>query len=1310
MEVVAGPSPPNATLTSEMPEASFTYTLLATSPGRYVVQATVLGELMGESITSACIGEITVLEAACNLSIRIEVNATALHVGQAVEVKAVIENTGSANMTNIRPIIACNATCKLELIEGPVPELIPQLPPGSTAEVKWVYKPTTPGEASFIAGAKATCLEQPYYSDVAATPAIKVEPTTPPPPPQPMGDLSCVGMQANSTSPSPGEPIKVTAEVKSTGLSTSFKALFTLGELPEGYKLGETRQSIEAGEVKQLWIELAFQNPGDYTIYVYIDPYNVIQEANEENNMCHITITVPPLETFPTPSPPPITTPPPFPTASPPPPTPLTPLPSPPQPPTPPPQPSAPFTSPPVEATSPQPREEAPPSEAEGGKISVRTAVIATAVAAGAAVAAYTAGKRRKPPAPVKVKACCLSYKFEKGGELEATLLSDREATVPYGGLLPLAVEAVDKDYLTVTCHEVDCLSGRVACQNSLRVPLPDSITCRWELVEGSGAMLPHSQHPPGRSTVSTGPVAVYVAPPPLHGAYKFITRPQPAPHREATIRLSVNDIQYKVEDLDDPAAKSRETGAYEVVHEVKVRISDESLFTKLSEELSRLSFYEKLHIEDLILVKRNLAGRSALEEPLPWDLKLAEHVVEQIPEEAELRGELEQALREWREAEVKARESRAKAQVVCDAVACERLLNTALKLMMAMKASKLIRHWEMEVIEEEAYAEIKEARDSLRKVIEGVDYRRLLRKLMEEAKRSREEAEKARAEFTRKLSKILEGSRGECSPAAKWLDYSGIDADITYPRRGEVLKLRPGQTTIISAHGKDTDLLVAYCQLKEGREAGYASGSTECSHCRAALKLNDRLFFKWHAEWVEKGSSELEKLEELIEEMVRALPSDVRGKLEEELEDKGLRDLLTAEELRELLDEAEDKLGAGRFLLTSEGECIAFRAPLRTGRIRLTCKICDSGLQYPDPPRIVERTIAVEGKSACRQLLEQITKLQRAYMKLRKLAYEDSYPREYTTFEKSIDGLIRRGASWLAPLFDAKTVLSKMEERRKRLQSGDPFKIDDTLEQRRLRAAKYGSGWWVAGFSMPSREKFSRDLLSLEASWEANLSGYSILKNWEVSKELKYGYGVLYHDSVENREITRMNLEGISFLLMFWGPIAGGIGSALGAIYGLTAEIAYAITFNTAMILSSLLITAELDALSEEPSGLPAHLTTVAHAITEKIEESVDKLTEAKRKLDEQVKKGLKEISSEIKRKNYEIDDIEYEYIKYDFYDKVNDAYRRLYDQAYKLDEMITSWWHDEHSQTQRAGAALELLEAFLRCIELELYYTLMT
>lgn len=124
-------------------------------------------------------------------------------------------------------------------------------------------------------------------------------------------------------------------------------------------------------------------------------------------------------------------------------------------------------------------------------------------------------------------------------------------------------------------------------------------------------------------------------------------------------------------------------------------------------------------------------------------------------------------------------------------------------------------------------------------------------------------------------------------------------------------------------AQGKDTDELQVFCNLKRTLGEGYLENS--CRGGCQKIKLNDRLFYTWSTKWVKKEKREHLWMDGCLKELNK--------------------------ETREVLEEAEDLIGPGRFIWSNEGETVTYKAPYRRGRIILRRVIHDSGIQAPDLP-----------------------------------------------------------------------------------------------------------------------------------------------------------------------------------------------------------------------------------------------------------------------------------------------------------------------------------------------------------------------
>ncbi len=303
--VQRGPTPRKANLTGPS-NLTFTYMLKALRPGTTLVEGTASGYsqiLENYVVSEACLTGVTVT-GVCKLHVSVALNDTELTVGEAILISASIEVPEySPPHTMITPLISQEGTGGARIMSGPNPPSISLLNPGEKAEVTWIAKAESEGTVTFHITAESICQGEKYRSEPATTPQVEI---SPPPPVEYIYvvDLSCTQISSNNTSPRPDEPFRVTATIASTGNKTvTFNAYLTLEPLPEGYILGNITRTLKPGETCQIWADLVLNITGEHNICLYIDPKNRIQETNEENNNCTITITIPPVETTPPPTP-----------------------------------------------------------------------------------------------------------------------------------------------------------------------------------------------------------------------------------------------------------------------------------------------------------------------------------------------------------------------------------------------------------------------------------------------------------------------------------------------------------------------------------------------------------------------------------------------------------------------------------------------------------------------------------------------------------------------------------------------------------------------------------------------------------------------------------------------------------------------------------------------------------------------------------------------------------------------------------------------------------------------------------------------
>ena len=129
-----------------------------------------------------------------------------------------------------------------------------------------------------------------------------------------------------------------------------------------------------------------------------------------------------------------------------------------------------------------------------------------------------------------------------------------RTLEVPLGSEVPLAVNAIDQDAVTMACQKTGCggeSSGGEGqgggpckacppCQSAQQVRIASRLQYRWELFSGAGALKTDLGYP---SKIAVGPAAVYMA-------------PEVMPNdRQVLIRLVIDDNPEALNDIDDSPA-----------------------------------------------------------------------------------------------------------------------------------------------------------------------------------------------------------------------------------------------------------------------------------------------------------------------------------------------------------------------------------------------------------------------------------------------------------------------------------------------------------------------------------------------------------------------------------------------------------------------------------------------------------------------------------------------------------------------------------------------------------------------------------
>jgi len=633
---------------------------------------------------------------------------------------------------------------------------------------------------------------------------------------------------------------------------------------------------------------------------------------------------------------------------------------------------------------------------------------------------------------PVEVEPARPIYPEEEVASDVQPIHFEEEIIVPYGGYFPLVAKAIDKDYLIATCYEIDCRSGKVTDEKEMKIVLPDMLRYRWEIIKGRGSLLTSPQFPHEHSATAEGPAVIYVAPPPPKNHYKFVEeyplllvngRPQRfIPEEEVLIKLVVDDIQKKVEDLDDPDLKPRPV--FEGI--IKIKISDRNWYKEFEEEIIKrgrledadfgsLYYYTNPSLSPSVLLKAYVLSQQLSElreklrkrrEKLDEIEKIGEELKKLFEEEkiAQLKSQISTLYRFidfWlyinslnlrklerleREAHDLGIEKRSwKRELEAEK---ERLnsLKKKLKELSDPGKYKYLSSDEREFYKRQVEEDIEWTKKRIRllaqriervnmrindinskkaelnKNIEGIN--ELIYRTAENLKEKLDQLEKHEEELKaqqrwRKLVERVENlkrsivsNRGHCKLTVQWLKDEGIIGDIIFPEKNG-LKIRPGQLVIFRAWGKDTDVLKIKCCRKSSKVHCYAAETERIDeHSELSIKLNDRLFFKWSARWKEKEEHWLSDRAKIIEKIEEKFP------------------------IKKIMERVEEKLGAGVFLISDEGETVLFKAPRQNGKIIISCTIYDSGLQAVDSPLVIEREIEITGKPVCEEIRDRIEEL----------------------------------------------------------------------------------------------------------------------------------------------------------------------------------------------------------------------------------------------------------------------------------------------------------------------------------------------
>jgi len=200
---------------------------------------------------------------------------------------------------------------------------------------------------------------------------------------------------------------------------------------------------------------------------------------------------------------------------------------------------------------------------------------------------------------------------------------------------------------------------------------------------------------------------------------------------------------------------------------------------------------------------------------------------------------------------------------------------------------------------------------------------------------------------------------------------------------------------------------------LCKRKSAEYSESNEECNEEGVKkLTFNDRIFYQWESKWVEMEKDLLrENLEKLarysvLTKIVNSLVSDeedrdkilgnlnewarilggadvylersVKIEIEEALAkqartpkdrakllieiDKKIEELMKKEWKRmedlirkqiEQIEKIDEVLGPGKFILTNNGETVIYKAPFSNGKIKIICRVRDSGVQASDGEKL---------------------------------------------------------------------------------------------------------------------------------------------------------------------------------------------------------------------------------------------------------------------------------------------------------------------------------------------------------------------
>lgn len=652
--------------------------------------------------------------------------------------------------------------------------------------------------------------------------------------------------------------------------------------------------------------------------------------------------------------------------------------------------------------------------------------------------------KRRKPKT-----CCCLSWNLEKESLTPIyPEVYDVGLPVLYGGYLPLSAKAVDIDNLVATCIEKDCDKGKIISENSILIPLPGELVFKWEIVEGRGSFLTSPHYPHVHSSVAYGPNVIYVAPPPPPGKelskrphsetvvvkltiddYERKVESLDSRPFETTLEIKVMNISAWRE-----ALRRKEYGPGKVGL-IKIR-EYRNIFSLLDQELSRMRlgpltpFYTpepslqqdkifKEHKKQIKSLLKNKSLMKELEEYFPRITSLLEKLIKSktVSEYLDIIRNIETAIYNviyYKKEDLRKtylelmscksdysselssicyygymKEVKFKYELLAETLkkAVSEKLNALFygKTLKAIRSSLEEKHIEQVLGEidrnyEKCYSGyIKDLFESnlerlrnftlkilmylggeadLSEVTEGLTdtekssvekYLKEQRDLLEWLKSERELPQDRLAEIRRKClvlrkkyekelneykrvielaSKLKYQPTGKCALEAKWDVYSSIEGlesekGIVFP--GLDVSVRACQPIVLEASCVDTDKLVL-----------------KCKGCKKELELlfNDRLFYWWESSYI--GDIKLPKF--------------------------------CAE-------------SAGKFLMTNEGRTVVFLTPPFPCKIKVKCRVRDSGIQANDGEVVYSAEINVNKPSVAEELLMHSLRINVALHALEKIA-----------------------------------------------------------------------------------------------------------------------------------------------------------------------------------------------------------------------------------------------------------------------------------------------------------------------------------